>query len=66
MGAHRAPPCRFLRETAFGLRMSLNTLVETADGFDDTGADCTEGMKEQDSVKLESTTWSDHTRWSSA
>ena len=28
------------RENAFGLLMSLNMLVETAGGFDYTGADC--------------------------
>jgi hypothetical protein len=31
---------------AFGLLMSLNMLVETADGFDYTGADCEQWMKE--------------------
>jgi len=34
------------RENAFGLLMSLNMLVETADGFDYTGADCAQWMKE--------------------
>lgn len=33
------------RENAFGLLMSLNMLIETADGFDYTGADCSEWMK---------------------
>ena len=31
---------------AFGLLMSLNMLIETADGFDYTGADCSEWMKQ--------------------
>src|SRR5262249_41627411 len=31
---------------AFGLLMSLNMLVETSDGFDYTGADCTGWMKQ--------------------
>ena len=31
---------------AFGLLMSLNMLIETADGFDYTGADCAGWMKE--------------------
>jgi hypothetical protein len=31
---------------AFGLLMSLNMLIETADGFDYTGADCSGWMKE--------------------
>jgi O-methyltransferase domain/Dimerisation domain len=31
---------------AFGLMMSLNMLIETADGFDYTGADCSEWMKQ--------------------
>ena len=31
---------------AFGLLMSLNMLIETADGFDYTGADCSAWMKE--------------------
>jgi hypothetical protein len=30
---------------AFGLMMSLNMLIETADGFDYTGADCSQWMK---------------------
>jgi hypothetical protein len=34
------------RENAFGLLMSLNMLIETADGFDCTGADCAKWMKE--------------------
>ncbi len=33
-------------ENIFGLLMSLNMLVETADGFDYTGADCSGWMKE--------------------
>jgi hypothetical protein len=33
-------------ENSFGLLMSLNMLVETADGFDYTGADCCGWMKE--------------------
>lgn len=31
---------------AFGLLMSLNMLIETPDGFDFTGADCSEWMKQ--------------------
>jgi len=31
---------------AFGLMMSLNMLIETVDGFDYTGADCSEWMKQ--------------------
>jgi len=31
---------------AFGLLMSLNMLIETADGFDYTGADCSGWMQE--------------------
>jgi len=31
---------------AFGLLMSLNMLIETADGFDYTGADCSQWMKQ--------------------
>lgn len=33
-------------ENAFGLLMSLNMLIETSDGFDYTGADCSEWMKQ--------------------
>jgi hypothetical protein len=33
------------RENAFGLLMSLNMLIETHDGFDYTGADCSRWMK---------------------
>jgi hypothetical protein len=33
-------------ENSFGLLMSLNMLVETADGFDYTGAECSGWMKE--------------------
>jgi hypothetical protein len=33
-------------ENAFGLMMSLNMLIETSDGFDYTGADCSEWMKQ--------------------
>jgi O-methyltransferase domain/Dimerisation domain len=33
------------RQNAFGLLMSLNMLIETQDGFDYTGADCSEWMK---------------------
>jgi hypothetical protein len=33
-------------ENAFGLLMSLNMLVETSDGFDYTGADCSGWMKQ--------------------
>src|SRR5439155_1437981 len=33
-------------ENAFGLFMSLNMLIETAGGFDYTGADCRAWMKE--------------------
>jgi hypothetical protein len=31
---------------AFGLLMSLNMLIETSDGFDYTGADCSQRMKQ--------------------
>ena len=31
---------------AFGLLMSLNMLIETSDGFDYTGADCSQWMKQ--------------------
>lgn len=34
------------RQNAFGLLMSLNMLIETAAGFDFTGADCTGWMRE--------------------
>ena len=34
------------RQNAFGLMMSLNMLIETAGGFDYTGADCVGWMKE--------------------
>ena len=34
------------RQNAFGLLMSLNMLIETADGFDYTGADCVARRKE--------------------
>jgi len=34
------------RENAFGLLMSLNMLIETARGFDYTGADCQAWMRE--------------------
>ena len=34
------------RENAFGLLMSLNMLIETAGGFDYTGADCSSWMRE--------------------
>ena len=34
------------RENAFGLMMSLNMLIETPGGFDYTGADCQEWMRE--------------------
>jgi hypothetical protein len=34
------------KENAFGLMMSLNMLVETSGGFDYTGADCQEWMRE--------------------
>jgi hypothetical protein len=34
------------RENAFGLLMSLNMLIETQDGFDYTGADCQQWMRE--------------------
>jgi hypothetical protein len=33
-------------ENSFGLLMSLNMLIETADGFDYTGSDCAAWMKE--------------------
>jgi hypothetical protein len=33
------------RQNAFGLLMSLNMLIETQDGFDYTGADCSGWMK---------------------
>lgn len=32
-------------KNAFGLLMSLNVLIETPGGFDDTGADCRAWMK---------------------
>jgi hypothetical protein len=34
------------RENAFGLLMSLNMLIETREGFDYTGADCSGWMAE--------------------
>jgi hypothetical protein len=34
------------RRNTFGLLMSLNMLIETQDGFDYTGADCSSWMKE--------------------
>ena len=34
------------RENAFGLLMSLNMLIEAPDGFDYTGADCQEWMRD--------------------
>jgi 2-polyprenyl-3-methyl-5-hydroxy-6-metoxy-1,4-benzoquinol methylase len=34
------------RDNAFGLLMSLNMLIETPEGFDYTGADCQEWMRE--------------------
>ena len=34
------------RENSFGLLMSLNMLIETAGGFDYTGADCSAWMRE--------------------
>lgn len=34
------------RENAFGLLMSLNMLIETQEGFDYTGADCTSWMRD--------------------
>jgi hypothetical protein len=34
------------RQNAFGLLMSLNMLIETAGGFDYTGADCCAWMRE--------------------
>ncbi len=34
------------RKNAFGLLMSLNMLIETPSGFDYTGADCTQWMRE--------------------
>jgi hypothetical protein len=34
------------RENAFGLLMSLNMLIETPGGFDFTGADCQQLMRE--------------------
>ena len=34
------------RQNAFGLLMSLNMLIETKDGFDYTGADCSGWMKQ--------------------
>ena len=33
-------------DNAFGLLMSLNMLIETSDGFNYTGADCSGWMKE--------------------
>jgi hypothetical protein len=38
-------------KNAFGLLMSLNMLIETPGGFDCTGQDCMEWMKEVGSVK---------------
>jgi hypothetical protein len=35
------------RQNAFGLLMSLNMLIETPGGFDYTGADCQEWLREQ-------------------
>ena len=35
------------RTNAFGLLMSLNMLIETAGGFDYTGADCAAWMREE-------------------
>ncbi len=34
------------RENAFGLLMSLNMLIETPGGFDYTGADCQQWMRD--------------------
>jgi hypothetical protein len=34
------------KQNAFGLLMSLNMLIETAEGFDYTGADCTSWMRD--------------------
>jgi hypothetical protein len=34
------------RENAFGLMMSINMLIETPEGFDYTGADCSGWMKD--------------------
>jgi hypothetical protein len=34
------------RENTFGLLMSLNMLIETPGGFDYTGADCSQWMRE--------------------
>ena len=34
------------KENAFGLLMSLNMLIETPGGFDYTGADCIDWMRE--------------------
>ncbi len=34
------------RENAFGLLMSLNMLIETPEGFDYTGAECSSWMRE--------------------
>ena len=34
------------RQNAFGLLMSLNMLIETQGGFDDTGADCQGWLRE--------------------
>lgn len=39
------------RENAFGLMMSLNMLIETPGGFDYTGADCREWLRECGFVK---------------
>jgi hypothetical protein len=44
------------RENAFGLLMSLNMLVETPGGFDYTGRDCSEWMREAGFSR----TWVEH------
>ena len=51
------------RENAFGLLMSLNMLIERADGFDYTGADCRAWMCEAGFSESTSSTSSAPTRW---
>ena len=52
------------KTNAFGLLMSLNMLIETPGGFDYTGADCVEWMKEAGfPAKPKSNILSDLTRW---
>src|SRR5438094_137810 len=46
--------------------LSLNKLIETVDGFDYIGADCSEWMKRPDSARFASSIWQDLIRWSLA